>query len=270
MIVNAQRTIYDIDLCLCMRLGKQYNILPNTSLNEKFNLYPEIQVPLNEYPKLKYYTIGIGGNNIIDNGSGFSYSEHGPIDGALFRHIPFIMRNHGDDLSETEKAKYRFRVIEVHDDIEYICYYLKTIQDYDMREYFFKVHTVDDSPRLSAFNTNISTILSPIPKERGIELETYENMEYITKLAKLEFSLFNAELREINNVFNILNLDKKQITEIGVCYGIDFETDEGCTEASCVQTGFHVGVNLDLTISLNTDSSILRSIEIGGTEPLRI
>ena len=107
MIINAQRTLYNVDLYLNIMLRKDYKIIANTSLNEKFDILSKVPVPAGVYPTLQYWAIGTGGNNVIGNTTGFSYSEHTPLDGALFNHVPFIMRPVTDDLTALEKSKYR-------------------------------------------------------------------------------------------------------------------------------------------------------------------
>ena len=116
MIINAQRTLYNVDLYLNIMLRKDYKIIANTSLNEKFDILSKVPVPAGVYPTLQYWAIGTGGNNVIGNTTGFIYSEHTPLDGALFNHVPFIMRPVTDDLTALEKSKYRMRKLEIVND----------------------------------------------------------------------------------------------------------------------------------------------------------
>ena len=75
------------------------------------------------------------------------------------------------------------------------------------------------------------------------------------------------DMKELRNVRKILGKEGHQLTEIGVCTGIDNFTG-GKVEASSVQIAFHLGVNLDLVQSINVDNNIIRVIEIGGSEGL--
>lgn len=59
MTTSSQRTLFGIDLQLAQLYGEDYTCLPNTTLNEKFNILPEINVPPGQYPTLKYITIVI-------------------------------------------------------------------------------------------------------------------------------------------------------------------------------------------------------------------
>ena len=41
-------------------------------------------------------------------------------------------------------------------------------------------------------------------------------------------------------------------------------------EVATAQIAFHIEVDLDLTIALENDTTILKAIELGGTEPLLV
>jgi hypothetical protein len=267
MITNAQRTIFGVDLGLSMLMDKPYNCLPNTTLNEKFNILPNYPIEEGTYPKLKYYSIGVGGNDVIEGNGGYSYNQHSAVDAALFSHIPFVMRTLETDLTPVERSKYRFRKIEIFDNVEYACYYLKLIDGYDLRDYFYNITSVNGDSTLSVFDINTDKLLNPVPKLRGSNIEDVNTANYITKLAKLEFSLPTSEMEELKNVFNIRRLEVEKLTEIGICTGIDTETNDGI-EAVNVQVSFHVGVSVELSVLFNNNSSLSRSIELGGSEPI--
>jgi len=267
MVINAQRTLFGVDLNLCTLFNKPYTILPNTSLNEKFNILSDVVLETNTYPTLQYYTIGIGGSNIIDDNNTYSYSEHSPLDGALFEHIPFIMRPIYDDISITEQSKYRFRIIETHDGEDYVCYYLKVIPQVVLRDFFYNIKTKNGLSTLHLLDTNTADILNPLPKDRTVTIDNIDTLEYVAKTAKLEFSLYKDDLEDIISVMTILNKPNTVLTEIGICSGVDV-TEDGVTEASCVQILFHSTINIDFLLAYNNNDSIIKAIELGGSEPM--
>lgn len=267
MVLSSQRTIYGMALQLAQILGIKYVPLKNTTLNEKFDIDPNYVIPDDVYPTLKYFALGIGGDSIISNGDGYKYSRHSPVDAALFSHVPFIMRPLTADLNETERLRYRFRKIEIFDGTEFACYYLKVIETIELRDYFYKITTKDGLSVLSIYNINTDKLLNPVPKNRTIDSVSISDYEYVTKMSKLRFELTIDELKELSDVLYKRGLTTKQITEIGVCTGIDKDI-AGSPESVATQVAFHVDVNIDLTVSINSDTEILRSIEIGGTEQL--
>lgn len=268
MVLSAQRTIYGLDLDMAVRFRDSYTPKQNTTLNEKFNINPTAAIPVG-FPKVKYYAIGVGGSDIISGVSGYTYSQHNPSDAALFSHVPFIVRTPGNDLDKTEQAKYRFRIPKLINGNEYICYYLKAISNIEYREPFYLIENNGDSNSLSIYSTNTDALLNPMPVDRSIDIDKVTTSNYLTKLAKLEFSLNTDELAELDNVFTVFELSTKNLTEIGVCMGWDV-TDNDSTEALGVQVAYHITVNIDIATTMSSGNTILRAIEIGGSEPMTL
>jgi len=266
MVLNSQRTVYGNALNLAMLAGVPYKVLDNTSLNEKFKILTSEGVPNNVYPTINYFAIGVGGSDIISN-NGYSYSKHSPVDAGLFKQIPFIIRATDDDLIPNERAKYRFRVIEHINGIEYVCYYLKKIENINLVDEFYKVTTDNGVSKLSIYDTNVDTLLNPIAIDRSQSAVDPTKADYLLKIMKLDFVLTSNELLELENVFNILQLSETAVSEIGVCTGVD-RIFNGVQEATCTQVYVHVGMDIELTAYLGTTQGFLRSIELGGGEPM--
>jgi hypothetical protein len=266
MVLAAQRTIFGLDLDMAVRFRDNYLPKSNTTLNEKFNLNTTADLPVG-FPKVKYYAIGVGGSDIITGVNGYTYSQHNPSDAALFQHIPFVMRLTTNDLDDREKLKYRFRIIKNFNNTNYVCYYLKMIPNIDYRDPFYKIESNAGNNTLSIFSTDTDTLLNPIPVDRNITLQDTETSTYLTKLAKIEFSLDSDDLNELSSVYQILGLSTKTLTEIGVCMGWD-STINNVTEAVGVQIAYHITVNIDIATTMSSGMGILRAIEIGGSEPM--
>lgn len=272
MIINAQRTLYNVDLYLNIMLRKDYKIIANTSLNEKFDILSKVPVPAGVYPTLQYWAIGTGGNNVIGNATGFSYSEHTPLDGALFNHVPFIMRPVTDDLTALEKSKYRMRKLEIVNDREYACYYLKVIPTVNLTTDFYKIVTrqMPDGHKdsiLYLVDMNDPTILNPTPRDRRVDINAIDSTIALSKLAKLEFNLTEEEIQELKKVYELKKIERGQITELAACTGIDNHS-LGYAEATCTQVAFFFEIDLDLTVDINKNGSINKVLEIGGGEGL--
>jgi len=266
MILNSQRTIYSIDIQTAMMTGTQYKPLPNTTLNEKFNVYTSTVIDDTLYPKLNYFAIGIGGTSLINDNTIYKISKHKPIDGALFEHMPFIMRPINLDLTDEERANYRMRVEEVYDGITYACYYLKVVPTIKLRNGIFELTTNNDLTVLNLLSTNDSSILNPVPRNTDIVIDKSKN-RYISKVIKLEFSLFQNEIDELDNVMDIIYGARKTITEIATCSGIDIDVGSN-KESVFTQVNFFTEVALDTQSIIVNNKPFIRAIEIGGNEPL--
>ena len=265
MIINSQRTIYALDMQSHMMLGLPYEPLPNTTLNEKFNFLTN-QTTGGVYPSIKYLIIGKGGGAKYTD-SRMKHSTHTTKDGALFQQVPFVMKTIDNDLTPDEKLKYRFRFLEIHNGIEYACYYLKVIPQIDLSRSIYQVNVVDNDGKLSYFDTNRRDILSPTPAVNINYLDT-SNSKYLAKSIKVMFEMTIADINNLKEVYTILYNESINISEIAICSGIDTVTANNTTESKCVQVNYFVDVDINLTEDLDKDGRFIRSIEIGGSEPI--
>lgn len=274
MFFTSQRTIYKQDLELAQMLGVEYKIKPNTTLNEKIGVLPQQEKPIGVYPTMKYIAIGCGGQGIMDTPNSYPYSYHQPIDAALFRMVPFVVREANNDLNYIEKQKYRLRKDVVINGKQYYAYYLKALtMDKDI---IYKEDFMQISKTINPFSFEDKDVLNPTPISK-IDKITSSTAVYVTKLAKVVFELTSEEMDELNKVFDLMGSTlfpgyatniNKSITEIALCTGIDMSTTSGYTESICTQVAFHIGITLDIDIYLNSKSSYYKTFQIGGTEPL--
>jgi len=265
MIINSQRTIYALDMQSHMMLGMPYETLPNTTLNEKYNFLTNLTTN-GVYPTIKYLVIGKGGTPKFTN-SLMKHSAHTAKDAALFEQVPFVMKTHETDLSAADQAKYRFRFIEIHNGVEYVCYYLKIIPSIDLNRGIYQVNVVGNDGKLGYFDTNRSDILLPKPAANINYLDT-ANSVYLAKSMKVMFEMTIDDIDNLKEVYKILYKEPVNITEIGVCSGIDTPIASGAIEAKCVQLNYFVGVDINLVEDLDANGQFIRSIEIGGSEML--
>jgi len=244
MIINSQRTLYGLQLQMHMLLHKDYTPLTNTTLNEKFDILKSEEIAEGEYPKLDYIAIGIGGTEIIDN-SDYKFSKHKAIDAALFEHVPFVMRELDNDLLPSDRVKYRFRKIEIFDNTEYACYYLKKFERVIMQDGLYVIDTQDNQSILKFMDTDRSDLLNPVPRLVKDYLDISKN-SYTANTAKIEFSLYIDELAALDTVMNIRYGESKNLTEIALCSGIDTEIDGGDNmEAANVIVNYFVGIDIN-------------------------
>ena len=172
MVRSTQHTMYMVDLEQHRSLGVNYKPLDNTTLNEKFNIFlTEKPKDATTYPTLGYYCLGIGGSVILEEEPDYTFNEHSPLDGALFNHIPFCMREVTLDLDEVEKSKYRLRVVEEINGKEYACYYAKPINSIAVKQLLYGIRTLIDNdggqtPILSPLDLAAEPVLNPIPCAR--------------------------------------------------------------------------------------------------------
>ena len=273
-IYNSTRTIYNVKLQTCMMASIPYTPLPNTTLNEKFNILQFSQQSCLEqstfkYPTIQGIVIGNGGKDIVTSDIGnLRLGKHSPVDGALFNHLPFVLREENNDIPDTDKLKYRLRKELYINDKKYIAYYLKKFSEDDL-QYRPEILYVDNSnviPSIKIFNTDRVDILEPEP-DLDNRMSTYENTVYTVNMLRFKFNLDDVELLELKNVFNILGIKDTLITEVGVVTGVDIDLDK-YKELVYAQIAYFLDVSLNLEI---IDEGLEKTLEIGGGEiiPLR-
>jgi len=265
MILNSQKTMYGMHLKINMLLGLPHTDLPNTTLNEKFNILPNMPITPGVYPTIKYLTLGIGGNTVTDS-SIYKYSKHRSTDGALFDHIPFIIRPLTSDLVGVERDKYRLRVIETHNSIDYACYYAKVVNTFINRPSLNEVTTTNGITSIKEITTNDASILSPAPRVITNYLDQTKNT-YSVKIAKIGFNLYLSDINEIRDAMTIRLGSIHNLTEVGVVSGIDTPTATG-NEVTNATMFYFSEIDIDTQININNQTDIVRNIEIGGMEPI--
>ena len=72
IIYGTAKTIYELDITAAMRAGYPYEVLPNTTLNEKHDINKTVKKVAGKYPIYKYLAIGVGGEDFIPENTGYS------------------------------------------------------------------------------------------------------------------------------------------------------------------------------------------------------
>lgn len=266
MVNNANATIYDRLIGLHARLGIPYAPAPNTTLNEKLDIFPNLDIK-DKLPTLSYIGIGNGGNNVVYNV--LKTSEHEVKDASLFNQVPFLIIEKTRDLTIQERSEYRLRKETVINGIEYVEYYLKKISNITKPEVFIVEKTGELSTKLKPFNFNDSTILNPYPKIKEDFITTDKNT-YVAITCNASFGLSELEVTNIKNAIELkYGVDSpKIISEICLYSGVEHVTPSGI-EALSVQAAFFQAVQYDLQSMLYSKGITLRDIQIGGMEVLK-
>jgi len=274
MILNSQRTIYGLDLQMAMVAGLPYTIRPNTTINEKLNILPTTPLPADTYPTMRYYAIGIGGLNIVQDVAKYSYSMHQTTDAALFEQVPFVIKPVANDLPADERAKYRMRVVKVIGGVEYSLYYYRLIDMNNIDNDIYKITVANNIPKLTRFSTDTDKLLNPIPRDPSTTLFNTSNTDYITKILKLPFILHREDLVEIEAALTLLYgiNHGKHLREIAMCSGVEKDVDPAIygysKEAVNSQVMFHSTIDVSSSLLLSQNEELVRSISLGGQEPL--
>lgn len=219
------RTIYGANLQTCELLNLPVSIPLHTTLNEKFNINANISIATSDRPTLGYVTIGNGGHvmNLAPNGIAVPVPvPHLSRHAALYNHLPFVMREPGNDLTPTERSLYRLRRIEIHNGVSYVAYYMKLLDLSNTIPQMSYMTVSNGTTTATAFAPNTGD-LNPTPPDLNTQGAQITSGDYISVTAKVVFSMTADEINELINVANILynSPDYAIISEIGFCSGVD-------------------------------------------------
>lgn len=218
----------------------------HSTLNEKFGIQQDVTISESDKPSVNYVTIGNGGHRVVIGVNDIPKIEavqHKAKSAALYNHLPFILRLPNDDLSPTDRAKYRLRRTEVHGGTTYVAYYLKVIDKTDTQS-VLELRSVIDGVTTSVPFTHTLADLSPVPPEIPSEGVVVTTGDYIAATAKVPFFMSETDITEFLNVANIIYGDEGYaiISEFALCSGIDKVVtgdfggvSTGYTEAIAVQ-----------------------------------
>lgn len=270
---NVVRTIYAAHLQTCKMLNKQFTVLPNSTLNQKYGIFQDEFPFQNEYPSLQYIAIGNKGVNYEVTSDNFvlvSPVPHSARHASLYNTIPFVLRNVADDLSPAERIKYRLRVPITINQVNYIAYYLMKL---DM------TGVIPSVELRNVQNTNVTVSnfipdqsdLSPAPINISNVNINSSDGDYLASSAKINFSLTQEDISGIIDACTILYGDPRYafISEIALVTGVDRSlTVNGSltyTEIVSAQVAAFISQYHSLT---QNSTGVSSTFDIGSVEPL--
>lgn len=225
MLQHIVRAAAGANLQTCQLLDKPVVLLPNSTLNQKFNIQKDTVPSDSDVFAMKYLTIGNKGHSMILGTGNVPYPvpvSHEPNHSGLYGHIPFVLRLPNEDLTAQERINYRLRRSEVYNGTTYIAYYGK-VMDLTETQPTLELRTVDGDVVTSTPFTYTLDDLNPTPPNIPPGQILTTGSDYIASTAKVPFLLNADDVTELLNVANIMFGDSNYaiISEVGVCHGVD-------------------------------------------------
>lgn len=275
---TVTRTILSAHLQTCKLLNKPFTVLPNSTLNQKFNIQANEAPATNQYPSLGYICIGNKGASYeVATGNYILTTPipHLPRHAALYNTIPFIVRPMDDDIGPTERLRYRLRVpITVGGD-SYVAYYLRTL-NLDNVTPNVELRNVNDGVITSTpFEHELSDLSPTAPVITGNNISN-PNGDYLVSTAKTTFILNRDDVENIMDACNIIYGDPRYavINEIGLVTGVDKvvtgqfgSTTGNYTEVISGQIAAFISQYHALT---NSTNEIQIGLNVGSVQPLLV
>ena len=275
---SVVRTIYAAHLYNCLALRRPFTVLPNSTLNQKFNLFKDEIPASNEYPVLGYVAIGNKGARYEVTSDNFVLTmpiPHLPRHASLYNFIPFLVRNINNDISSTERLKYRLRVPLTINGVIYVAYYLRALNINNVIPTVELRNVSGDNITTSSFTPTLSDLSPTPPQLNNNNLNTVDG-DYLVSTSKVDFVLNQQEVQEIIDACNILYGDPRYavINEIAICSGIDriLQGNFGNTTSNYTEViAAQVAAFISQYHALTTNTMEVRlHLDIGSVEPLLI
>jgi len=268
-------------LQVAQMLGIPHVIQEHTTLNEKLTILAD-QIPATGRPNLQYFCIGYGGHKgtLGKNNTYLSTSiDHYPDHAALYKMLPFVLREFGNDLTTAQRDKYRLRsIITLDDGSRYIAYYLKKIDlsnvtvrsQKNVRDPNGLITTTDYVPDASALN----------PQQPDINTNNSNQVVtstiFLSANAELDISLNEVDCAELLDVARILFKDEAYalVSEYGLVSGVDVPAQGSNGQGGTIQYTEVIAAQIvDFMTNRGSgadddDKGITCLVNYGATEPL--
>ena len=256
------RTIYSIMLECLKSVGAPFTLLDASTLNEKY----DVPVFSDKYPEIQYFGVGLDYHDLVNSPTlDFTDPLHGAADGDVFRPVPLVVRPTTIGLTDTEKARYRMKVIRVINGIEYIVCYLRKI---DYIAPYTNVYEITHTPGnnfLDLIDLNKIHALSPVPKFRNCSDTA---IKFAAFDMKLKINLNAGDIVELKNAISIMYGNTGEaylstIGEVGLYHGVEVNTVTD-VEAASVQAAYFSRVREPIGVTFS------HNIDLGGMTPYYI
>lgn len=269
-------TIYGGFVNNFLLFNKPLDLPDNCTLNEKFNVQSTLKPSVNERPTIDYIAIGIGGvysDTGVDGLSITKYRQHLATDAALFRHIPFVLRPVGSDLTVAERAKYRMRVPVTISGTQYYAYYMKKVSTENFDPQMKLLNRQDGVTTISQF-TPTTDNLNPTPSVLSNTGVNTVDGDFVVSSVQLDLSLTAGEVQAIVDAVRIIygSDEYAKISEVAICAGVDRVVSGTANGASInytesIATVVHTHYTTEIPL-LSTSLGYEERVDVGSTSPM--
>ena len=234
---NVTRTGIGILVQTNKYIGAAHELLPNSTVNE--SLTDPLVVPFQPSPptlgmeltdtydsltdtdnlKLRYMVIGnLGHRFVVGPPATTNTVPHAATDCGLYGLIPFVARPVTNDLTSTEREKYRLRKTMTIGGILYAVYYARVIDITAITSSLLLTSIVGGTPVTVSFVPTINNLRPPQPSV-GIG----NDGSYLSVSSPIEVNFTDTEVTMLKDACQLIYGDSNYaiISEIGFCTGVE-------------------------------------------------
>ena len=220
-------TLVGSKLMIQKMLTNDYDDMSQYTLNSHFNIQPNAPFPTN--PQIKYFGVGTKGCYNADDGILSSAYNPERTNLNLYNLIPIRCRPIDDDISDSERSKYRLRTRATINGNEYWLYYLKMLT-LESTNVTFKRYTLSgkqEEYELSRDNLN------PKPTKPSVSTSINNNEAQVAACINASVIVEASEILEYIRVAHNGDTRYAKISELGLFAGEDIKvsgtTSQGAT-----------------------------------------
>lgn len=272
---KSVRTAIGAKLQTAQKLNLPYTLDDNSVMNKQLNILPD-ELP-DRTPWTQYVGLGIGGLSarfIGDRRRIELYPfPHDPRHTGFFEQIPWVVRPITDDLTTTERVKFRLRKIQDVRGVRYAFYYLRKLNTTGMAVRL-EYRVIQDGNVTSTPWEPSPDDQHPVPMQVNPGQVLTTGDDYVASTAKSLVEFTPWDIAELVNVGRVLFESETAITvsELALLSGIDVQTT-GDFNGIQLPITEAIGVQINDFISTLVPTNYTQSgagvdLDIGSTEPL--
>lgn len=250
--------------------------LANTTLNEKLNIAANLTLTDSDIVGVSCVVIGNGGHGFTIGANGLVKWDarlHKPQHNALFNQVPFVLRLPDQDLTPTERLKYRLRTMVSYGGQDYVAYFARVL-DLSNTQVALELRTVSNGVTTATPYTPTIEDLNPVPDTLTTGQVLTATGDYVASTAKVPFTMSPSEVADFVNAMKIITGEDGYaiISEMGTVAGVDRTISN--TIAGAVQNypeliGAMITSHIPTAwvMEYQTDGITL-TVDVGNVEPL--
>lgn len=227
---TSTKTIFGAALESARRSGGTFSLVEHSTLNEYFQVESGTALGSGVYPDVAYFAIGRGGHQAVtgasDSQTVIDMKRHRINNPRLFTHLPFIMREVGNDLDDTTRAKYALRVLKTYNGTSYICYYLKRVSTTSESPTISQLTVTDGVTETDDYTQTATMLSNPQAVSSSNNVVNSSSGTYLSVTSPWPISLSADDVSEILNCCEIIYSDERyaELSEIAIVSGKDYTT----------------------------------------------
>lgn len=301
---NITRTILSSILHSYFLLNKPYKVYHNTTLNERFGIYPldgliddpddvagqiggfvpnipgTTNPPVPRQCTIQAIVAGYGGHKLVMGPDGVTPMtqtvQHRSTDFALFKHMPFALKDiaAGEDTEfhqSGDSSKYLLRTIITKDSKQYAAYYALKLDTGAIAPYIQRIHIENNQVTDTELFTFDAGNLSPIAPELPADDLMITEAEYVTVTSLMEVIFNDKVAEEYRNAAEILfgTAEMAICSELGIVTGY-LETKAmigGGNKEELMQAQIITHMCSYQSLA-NSNAGFKTTLKLGATEPI--